>query len=266
MTVLLTPVIKHAFASTSLQRLPLAKDLSHRDRWISGLIAVAVHGAFLIGGEAMLASGVEYGVEAGDGGMAVHLVAALPASSVRLETVAVAPAVPVVPAESAQAPVPELPSVLDPLPAPLAVSDPQPQEGGAAQQQAAASSASTVINSTPFVGDESSPVPGKDATTLHSSGGARGSTGPKYFRNPAPPYPSLAREQGYEGTVLLRVEVLPNGRCGELEIAASSGHAILDEAAANAVKRWRFKPAHRAFKPAAAWVKIPVTFRLVDLR
>jgi protein TonB len=87
---------------------------------------------------------------------------------------------------------------------------------------------------------------------------------PSYLRNPAPTYPMLARERGYEGTVFLDVEVLPDGRCGQLRIAQSSGYAVLDDAAASAVRRWRFKPATRGQRPVAVWVELPMTFRLMD--
>ena len=87
---------------------------------------------------------------------------------------------------------------------------------------------------------------------------------PQYLRNPAPVYPHLARERGEEGTVVLEVEVLPSGRCGALRILDSSGHAMLDEAAARAVRRWQFKPATRWGGAIAVWVEIPVTFRLLD--
>lgn len=85
-----------------------------------------------------------------------------------------------------------------------------------------------------------------------------------YLANPAPAYPLAARRLGLEGEVLLRAEILPDGRCGELEIARSSGHALLDEAALAAVKRWRFLPARRGEEPVAARVEIPIRFRLTD--
>lgn len=87
---------------------------------------------------------------------------------------------------------------------------------------------------------------------------------PGYLRNPPPVYPVRARQLGYEGTAMLEVEVTPAGRCGALRIARSSGHAMLDEAAASAIRRWRFKPARRGGVPVAVWVEIPVTFRLVN--
>ena len=109
---------------------------------------------------------------------------------------------------------------------------------------------------------EPEPVPKTMISATHR--GALTELLPSYLRNPAPAYPMLARERGYEGTIHLDVEVLPSGHCGDLRIAQSSGYAILDDAAASAVRRWRFKPATRGQRPMALWVEIPITFRLID--
>ena len=82
------------------------------------------------------------------------------------------------------------------------------------------------------------------------------------LRNPKPPYPLAARRQGAEGRVLLRAQVLEDGRCAEVRIAHSSGHTALDESALATVRRWRFLPATRAGTPVASWVEVPIAFRL----
>lgn len=83
-----------------------------------------------------------------------------------------------------------------------------------------------------------------------------------YLRNPSPDYPPLSRRLGEEGRVLLRVLVSPAGTADEVEIRSSSGHARLDEAARDTVRRWKFVPAKRGPQPVAAWVLIPISFRL----
>lgn len=217
---------------------------ARRDRVLSRAAACLLHGAVFIGG-AFLTSPVEYGVEAGAGGIEVHLVAALPA--VRpgdAPNDAVPPEAPE-PADGAAA---DLPPRLDPMVVP-----------GSRAEPAQVPAPPALV-----AGDGSSPVPGKDPTTLHASGGARSQAGPAYIRNPAPAYPPLAKARGEEGLVLLRAEILPNGRCGQLQIAASSGYELLDAAAAQAIRIWRFRSARRAGQPVAAWVEIPVRFQLVD--
>jgi len=85
---------------------------------------------------------------------------------------------------------------------------------------------------------------------------------PRYGENPKPVYPPEARKKGYQGEVLLRAEVLTNGRVGEVELKKSSGHEILDRSALAAVKQWKFIPAREGEKTVAVWVTIPVTFQL----
>lgn len=83
-----------------------------------------------------------------------------------------------------------------------------------------------------------------------------------YLQNPAPAYPSLARRQGQQGRVVLRVLVNATGAAEQLEVRTSSGHAALDGAALEAVRRWRFVPARQGQDPVPAWVLIPLNFFL----
>lgn len=83
-----------------------------------------------------------------------------------------------------------------------------------------------------------------------------------YLRNPPPAYPPLSRRLGEEGRVVLRVLVSPGGEAAEVQLRSSSGYARLDEAAREIVRRWKFVPAKRGEHPVAAWVLIPVSFKL----
>lgn len=83
-----------------------------------------------------------------------------------------------------------------------------------------------------------------------------------YLRNPAPEYPSLAQRRGWEGTVLLRIRVLANGKPGDIQIQTSSGRDVLDQAAVKAVQRWSFVPAKRGDVAQEGWVTVPLDFRL----
>jgi len=44
----------------------------------------------------------------------------------------------------------------------------------------------------------------------------------------------------------------------------SAGHPDLDQAAMEAVRRWRFEPARRGADAVAMWVLLPVEFRLTQ--
>ncbi len=82
--------------------------------------------------------------------------------------------------------------------------------------------------------------------------------------NKAPSYPHMARRMGLQGKVVLNVEVLANGSCGQINVAQSSGHAALDNNALSAVKTWHFIPATQAGKAINKWHQVPIIFSLKD--
>jgi protein TonB len=95
-----------------------------------------------------------------------------------------------------------------------------------------------------------------------SLGGFVESRPPAYGDRHEPEYPEIARRCGYQGTALLRVRVLEDGRVAAVQIRESSGYQILDATASKAVWTWRFTPALAAGRPLASWVLVPITFRL----
>ncbi|HYR02439.1 MAG TPA: energy transducer TonB [Syntrophobacteria bacterium] len=85
---------------------------------------------------------------------------------------------------------------------------------------------------------------------------------PAYGHRQDPEYPEFARRRGYQGTALLRVRVLEDGRVATVQIKESSGYQILDGTATKAVWTWQFAPALADGRPVASWVLVPITFRL----
>jgi protein TonB len=77
-----------------------------------------------------------------------------------------------------------------------------------------------------------------------------------------PSYPHNARRLGIQGTTLLSIFVAADGRVADVVVKQSAGHPDLDQAAADAVRRWRFEPARRGSEAVAMWVLLPVEFRL----
>jgi len=57
-----------------------------------------------------------------------------------------------------------------------------------------------------------------------------------------PQYPDMARKLGLTGVVKLEIVVAPNGNVKDTKVIG--GHPILVNAAADAVKKWRFEPAN----------------------
>jgi protein TonB len=87
---------------------------------------------------------------------------------------------------------------------------------------------------------------------------------PNYLKNPKPTYPMIARRRGYEGTVVLMVEVLSDGRVGSVKLEKSSGYSCLDKSALKAVKKWMFIPGRKGDTPITMWVSVPIKFELED--
>lgn len=101
------------------------------------------------------------------------------------------------------------------------------------------------------------------------------STGPSNQRNTsfAPPrilskvepsYPTAARQAEQQGTAILSVQILENGRSGVITIIRSSGYDLLDNAAMAAVRQWRFAPAKdlTSGKSVSCYSTLPVSFSL----
>ncbi len=80
----------------------------------------------------------------------------------------------------------------------------------------------------------------------------------KHFR-----YPRLARSRGWEGQVVLTFRVQPDGRLTDIRVEKSSGRAILDEAALQALRSVERIPgvAERATGSTIS-LTLPVTYRL----
>jgi periplasmic protein TonB len=79
-----------------------------------------------------------------------------------------------------------------------------------------------------------------------------------------PVYPESARRRGEQGRVILRVSVAPDGDPTQVVVGHSSGFTSLDDAALDAVRRWRFVPAMQSGHPVQAVAEVPVLFRLEE--
>lgn len=73
-------------------------------------------------------------------------------------------------------------------------------------------------------------------------------------------YPDLARQAELEGVVVLKVGIDEFGHVKEaLVLESVSG---LDEAALDAICKWRFQPARQRDVPVPAWLVVPIRFSL----
>ncbi len=78
-----------------------------------------------------------------------------------------------------------------------------------------------------------------------------------------PQYPMGARRAGIEGSSQLKIQVLPDGSVGEIQLVKSAGDSSLDDAAQKAVKQWKFKPGRTGGKAVPVWMTLSVKFELI---
>jgi TonB family protein len=77
-------------------------------------------------------------------------------------------------------------------------------------------------------------------------------------------HPALLRERGIEGRVRLLVQVSTEGRAREVQLLASSGYRLFDEAALAQARDCRFRPALHEGVAVESWVDYPVRFALAE--
>jgi len=117
---------------------------------------------------------------------------------------------------------------------------------------------------------KTNPQPKKNAALSHNSQAQTAVLAPltpaqfdaAYLQNPKPDYPPLSRRMGEQGNVTLSVYVSEEGRAENIHLKKSSGFTRLDNAALDAVKRWRFISAKQGERVVASWVQVPVKFIL----
>lgn len=77
-----------------------------------------------------------------------------------------------------------------------------------------------------------------------------------------PIYPKRALMLKQEGVVILQALIDTNGDINDVKLVTSSGYAILDKSAIDAVWKWKFEPSVINGTPAVSWVKVPVEFMI----
>ncbi len=226
---------------------------SHRDHLYSFVVALGLHGLALLGMGFAFTQPADFGMAAGKSSIEVDLIAAPP-----LET----PQPPKSPAESTEPfPIPpEIPIENTPIPLTERFVARQELNPSRSQNYESKPILQPEINRTPD--DNPSQKTGTDRTTFHSDHGTESESKPEYLRNPPPIYPEQARANGQQGTVLLRIEVDPEGRPTSINLKQSAGYPLLDQAALKAVRQWRFYPARVGPVAISSLVDVPIRFQL----
>ncbi|MFE8646327.1 energy transducer TonB [Sphingomonas sp. NCPPB 2930] len=118
---------------------------------------------------------------------------------------------------------------------------------------------------------EAPPSPPPDKPPVPSAAPIAAPTAPKetpavsgiaLLGNPSPPYPALALRRMWEGKVVLLIQVSADGRADSVQVSRSSGQPVLDDAAVQAVRQWKFVPARRGDMPIPGQATQVIDFKL----
>lgn len=93
---------------------------------------------------------------------------------------------------------------------------------------------------------------------------ARGVTPPVAIETIAPVYPELARRAHVEGVVVLEAIIGVDGSVRDVRVLRGAS-PLLDPAALEAVKRWRYRAASIGTRPVAVSLQVVITFSLRNL-
>jgi len=85
---------------------------------------------------------------------------------------------------------------------------------------------------------------------------------PQVLRSVQPQYPFLAKRNNIEGSVTLRFIVDTEGNVVEPEVTKSEPEGVFDEAALEAISKYKFKPAVKDGKNVDCIVNAPMKFEL----
>jgi protein TonB len=90
--------------------------------------------------------------------------------------------------------------------------------------------------------------------------GFGGTKAPAKIKDVKPVYPEIAKASGVQGIVVIEVRIEPDGTVGTASVIRSI--PLLDEAALDAVKQWRFTPTLLNGEPTAVMMTVTINFTL----
>ncbi len=91
-----------------------------------------------------------------------------------------------------------------------------------------------------------------------------GNLGTQMVSGRPPRYPVESRRKHEQGTVVLSITLGLDGRVANIAVSRSSGFARLDDAAMDAVRRWRWSPTLRDGQPVMVRGAVEIPFQLQE--
>lgn len=84
----------------------------------------------------------------------------------------------------------------------------------------------------------------------------------RVIESPPPRYPPEAARAGVEGTTVLVLSIGESGKVEDVLVESTSKSPLLDTAAVEAARQWKFSPARENGKPVRGRVRMPVDFNM----
>lgn len=90
-----------------------------------------------------------------------------------------------------------------------------------------------------------------------------GTTLPYLLGHPKPiSYPHWVVSKGWQGKLIIAVEIRTDGTIGLYQVMHSTGYKALDKRAVHTIQNWKFHPAMKDGKPVKTCIQIPILFQL----
>lgn len=171
--------------------------------------------------------------------------------------------------KKADKPVPRKTSQLDDRPKDLTRTQQQQKSSSAPKfDMVSAAGVGANLSQTLVIGNISKPSELKDTFRVSASlydtafNLSEVDTGPQILRKVEPIYPFAAKKNGIEGSVTIKFIVDSDGNVVEPKVAEADPPDIFDEAALNAIMKFKFKPAIKNGRPVDVIVLAPMKFEL----
>lgn len=87
-------------------------------------------------------------------------------------------------------------------------------------------------------------------------------TQPQLVRRINPVYPFVARQKELTGIVVVKFLVAEDGRVTQASVVEANPAQVFEQAALEAVRKWRFEAAQLDGETVATWMTVPIRFKM----
>jgi periplasmic protein TonB len=116
---------------------------------------------------------------------------------------------------------------------------------------------------TPPVASVATEAPTGEGGNNSASSGPRGSGRELLIlQRTVPKYPLESARKGEQGSTVVQLRVTERGRVDQVKVTRGSGFKRLDDAALDAIRKWRFQASPRGAAPNGTWAEMELRFVL----